>query len=823
MGTIKRIYRINKINRSLLDDLFSFNNYYKKSLIASLVIVSLILALAPFSESINYRSEITDYFSPDDDRLLDFLALRDEFSLESRALVLLDLKEGNWQKLSQLQLLQQITQKLEKISGIEDVESILQTPIAVQTGNGLETQTLNQILKGNKLAADEIENQLINYYWEPNFILSQHRNTTLLTLEFSSNLSLQQSAYEKLKSALRETSEENRLLSSHLLGDHEIKQELQRSLIHDALYLSPLVLICGLLILWIFHRSLTLVLAGATPIILTLILSLEITACSQLLINQTSILSFGVIFIIALADVIHLLSSYRLYATQGSDNFEAMKLSLQSNFAPLATTTITTMVGFLSFNFSPSPTFATFGNLSAMGIGLAFLVTLAVIPVLVVHIRVQESSPVDRFLHQLFIRISKPKIKPKTKSVRRAITVGFYIVALLLMTAVPLNEFHNDPLDYFASDSSLTSSYNTLRNSFGGQHTLALAVTAKNPEQSKGWIYSPSFIEEMNLLTHWLEQNSAIVVTDSYLKALKHSNQSLHDNQWKWHQVPTTEQALADQLLSYELLNEKQDLTALGINKDGSKAIITLNLRAMKSAEFIELERNITEWSEEHLTLLSLNLTGSPMLFAAIGNQLTQQMFVGAVYSVLIITLVIAITFRNLRVALLSLIPNVIPCAVFYGIWALSVGTIDIAAAGSLSICLGIVVDDTIHIIKRYTRSRTKGLSPDAAIEITYQQTGSALLLTTLVLSSGFSILTLSIFGPNATTSIVIASVVSLALLFDFILLPQLLRAFDPYLGLEKNLVTEGSGLLPLRYQQDEQADIKQPYNKEKVKHYQVG
>lgn len=754
------------------------------------LIFLVMLGLIPTSGHIHYRSEITDYFSPEDPRLQTFLEVKKEFSVDNRALVLIKIQHGSWLDRSRLEELNHWTNELGDLDGILDIDSILRTPISIKGVSSSETLPLNKVLLGKLLSNSEIENQLANYYWEGSVLINEDRSALLINFELSHDQKLQSSAYSRIKTSVLTLSDKEDL-TAHLLGEREIKAELHRSLIHDALYLSPIVLLCGLAIMWLFHRSFFLIVAGTVPIIITLILSYEVTATSNLLINQTSALAFGVIFIIALADVIHLLSSYRIYTSQGKTKKNAMALSIQSNLSALATTTITTMVGFLSFNFSPSPTFATFGNISAMGIGIAFFVTLAMTPLLATHVPVHQAAPLDLYLQKLFNSIAKSDQSNNSPALLKGINITFYFLVALLIGAIPLNTFHNDPLDYFDENTPLISDYNTYSNSFGAQHTLSLIITSNsNPRQSE-WIYNPEFVSEINLLVQWLDEHKYIATTHSFLNTLENSNRVLHDSHWKWQQVPGTEQSLADQFVSYELLNEKKDLITLGISKNRSKVIVSLNIVPLQSSEVLQLERDIENWAQNNLDKLSVQLTGSPMLFAAIGHELTQQMFWGALYSLIIITAIIAITFRNIRVAFLSLIPNLIPCAVLYGIWGLTVGTIDIAAAGSLSICLGIVVDDTIHIIKRYTKFRSQGYSPTDSLQQTYQQAGSALLLTTLVLSVGFIILTLSIFGPNATTSLIIASVVVLALVFDFTLLPQLLRFFDPYLKLEQVALQE--------------------------------
>ena len=142
----------------------------------------------------------------------------------------------------------------------------------------------------------------------------------------------------------------------------------------------------------------------------------------------------------------------------------------------------------------------------------------------------------------------------------------------------------------------------------------------------------------------------------------------------------------------------------------------------------------------------------------------------------------IGLFLGNLKLGLLSLIPNLFPAGVVYGVWAMAVGNIDIAAAGTLSISLGIVVDDSIHILKRYSNFRKSGLLPEQAINQAFNQVGSALMLTTLILCLGLGVLMLSIFGPNQITAFIMSAIILVALLYDLFMLPHLLIKFDGWL-----------------------------------------
>jgi predicted RND superfamily exporter protein len=259
-------------------------------------------------------------------------------------------------------------------------------------------------------------------------------------------------------------------------------------------------------------------------------------------------------------------------------------------------------------------------------------------------------------------------------------------------------------------------------------------------------------------------------------------NQHLHEYDARWSAPPAREQMVADLWNLYQMSSPDTAPQSLGLDGQFRSASVAVGLPRLQSQQLLQLEQEILNWFKTNAPELKVNVTGHALLFAGIGKELTQNMFVGGLLSAMVISVLIGLFLGNLKIGIISLIPNLFPAAVVYGIWGVGSGIIDIAAAGTLSISLGIVVDDTIHILKRYISYRNRGYSPDHSLHLTFEQVGSALVLTTVVLSAGMLILTFSIFGPNKTTAQLMASIISVALLFDLVMLPHLLKTLDRWL-----------------------------------------
>jgi predicted RND superfamily exporter protein len=140
------------------------------------------------------------------------------------------------------------------------------------------------------------------------------------------------------------------------------------------------------------------------------------------------------------------------------------------------------------------------------------------------------------------------------------------------------------------------------------------------------------------------------------------------------------------------------------------------------------------------------------------------------------IGLIMVIALRSLAMGLLSLLPNSLPIAASFGVWALLVGEVGFSVSTIASISLGIVIDDTIHFMTKYMRSiREGGLTPRDAVRASFEQVGVPLLINTVILTAGFGVLAFSAFKILAEMGMLTSITIVLALVFDFLFLPGLL------------------------------------------------
>ena len=167
-------------------------------------------------------------------------------------------------------------------------------------------------------------------------------------------------------------------------------------------------------------------------------------------------------------------------------------------------------------------------------------------------------------------------------------------------------------------------------------------------------------------------------------------------------------------------------------------------------------------------------------MFSHIGERNIRSMLLGTTVALILISILLVFALRSFKIGMLSLIPNLIPAALAFGVWGLTVGQVGLALSVVTGMTLGIVVDDTVHFLSKYLRARReKNLDSPDAVRYAFNTVGLALVATSIVLIAGFLVLTFSAFQLNANMALMTAVTIVFAIVADFLLLPPILMAFD--------------------------------------------
>ena len=211
---------------------------------------------------------------------------------------------------------------------------------------------------------------------------------------------------------------------------------------------------------------------------------------------------------------------------------------------------------------------------------------------------------------------------------------------------------------------------------------------------------------------------------------------------------------------------------------------MTVTMDSVSSNELLESEKKAQQWLHDNAPYMKSSGASPSMMFAYIGQRNIRSMLTGTSIALVLISLILIFALRSMKIGIISLVPNLAPAAMGFGLWGLLYGQVGLGLSVVMGLTLGIVVDDTVHFLSKYLRARREqGLSSEDAVRYAFHTVGIALLVTTLVLIAGFMVLHQSAFKLNSDMGLLTAITIGLALIADFIFLPPLLMKADKQAG----------------------------------------
>ncbi|MGM0564804.1 MAG: efflux RND transporter permease subunit [Pseudomonadota bacterium] len=562
---------------------------------------------------------------------------------------------------------------------------------------------------------------------------------------------------------------------THLLGVPVVNETFKEQADKDSRTLIPGMYLIIVVLLSLFLRSLGSVVSVVVLIAFSTLAALGALGWSMTPLNQVTAIAPIIITTIAVCDCVHLLVIYLRHLSQGQDRLEAMVESLTVNIEPIVLTSVTTAIGFVSLVFSESPPFQQLGLVCAYGVMLAMVLTLTLLPaVCIALIRRRRGRGMGDSRESLSGLANWVIARPGK------VVLATGLVALVLMAQMPRNQLNDDTIAYFQPGVPLRDAADYYTEHLSGFDRLAYSLDCGEA----GCVNDPAFLGKVKALGDWFMQQEKVVFIDTYIDVIEKLNRNMHGGDPAWQRLPESQNMAAQYQLLYEMsLPYGLDLNTQ-VNFDKSALRILLHVRDALPQDLIALDKKAWQWFEENAPELQTHGASIPMMFAHIGQQNIESMMTGSAVALIGITLTLLVALRSFRFGLLSIFPNAFPAGMALGLWGLLWGQVNLAVAVVFSVTLGIVVDDTVHFMSKYLRARREhGDSPEDAVRYAFATVGSALVVTTVVLSLGFGILVFSDFNVNAYMGAMTAITIALAVVFDFLFLPAALLLVERWRG----------------------------------------
>ncbi|MBV1880618.1 MAG: MMPL family transporter [Pseudomonadales bacterium] len=742
-------------------------------------VIALTLALTIIAgwgaQSLELKTDYRKFFSEDSEYLQAYEKLQDTYSSSDNVLFVIDPADNDVFSQESLELLLTLTDLSWKLPFSVRVDSLTNFQHTEADEDGLVVRDLvdNELdltpeyraeIKAIAIAEDVLRNKLLSENADVAAINVSFRIPHLENYE-EKEIAL---ASRALAAEIRQQFPGSEIyITGMIMGNHasmEVIEEESNSLI-------PLMFFIIIAFLFLLFRSIKATAAILAIIIASLVSTMGIAGWIGF--EITSIVASAPIIILtmAIADCVHILVTFNHNMRAGLSKVDSLVESLTLNLSPVFLTSLTTAIGFLTMNYSDSPPFQTLGNVVAIGVIMAFVLSLTLLPaMLVIIIKKPKATHVDQQPHW---------ITPFANAIlkfRNPIFWGTGAITCVLVACISQNEI-NDQFDKYY-DESREFRYSS---DFANEHLSGLYNIEYSLESPyEGGIYNPKFLQDIEKFTLWLKEQPEVLQVNSITDVFKRLNKNMHGDDDSWYKLPVEQDLAAQYFLLYELsLPFGLDVTNLvDFNKTSTRVFITLEEQTTKQT--LKTEDKFSQWLNSNLPKTSYYQGSMVVMFSHMGMDNAESMVKATTIALILISIIITLSLGSIRIGMVSFISNLMPAALAFGVWGIFYQQVGISVAMAIGMTLGIVVDNSVHFLSKYLHARKeKNLAPEAAIHYAFSHVGIALLICNFVLIAGFYVLSFSVFKLNVDMGLFTAITLSLALAVNLIFLPTLLLRID--------------------------------------------
>ena len=740
-----------------------------------LVIIACVLVtlgLGRGVRNITFAADYRVFFGENNPDLIAFEALEQIYTKNDRILFVIHANEGSIFNEQSLDFVRSLTYEAWQITASTRVDSITNFQHSWADGEDL---AVGDLLPAGPISADAIARVRQVALNDPlvrrRFVALDER-TTAVSVRIETQASEALQAAEEAHALVTKYAAAYPDHTFALVGSTMLNEAWTLAPREDSRFALPLMLSVLVVMMVIVLRSVLATVATLVLTILAAVSGLGAAGWLDTMLDPASASAPTIILTLAIAGAVHVFVIYFAALRRGAERADALRETVRINAMPIFLTSVTTAVGFLSLNFSDSPPYHILGNIAAGGVMLAWLYTMTFLPAVISLMQVtpwgtkQLGTGLSAALSRLVV--AKPK----------AVFVSMSVVVTVLASFVTTLQLSDNIIEYFGPKMQIRRDTEFANAHLAGLWDLSFSIDSGQPQG----INDPEFLDIVDRFIEWALADPRVIQVNGYPPILKRLNKNMHRDEPSEYRLPDGRELAAQYLLMYQMsLPYGLDVNDQ-INVDQSALRVNIFYDDVLPRVVSEHAAEAAAWFEDNGTPSMRNARGisTVVMFNNIAKRNIESMILGTGVGFFAISLILILALRDIRLGMLSLLPNILPAAVAFGIWALIVGEVGFAISIVAGLSIGIIVDNTVHFLVKYQYARDV-LHHDTreAVVYAFEIVVPALIGTTVIVALGFAMLGFSAFRVTSYMGTLTALAIICALIIDLLLLPAILILFD--------------------------------------------
>ncbi|MBT7152156.1 MAG: MMPL family transporter [Deltaproteobacteria bacterium] len=579
------------------------------------------------------------------------------------------------------------------------------------------------------------------------------------------------------------------------------------------MYMSMILIM--MVLLWLLFRSLSAVVWPISIVVLSTVWVVGFTGWLGITITTFLMLTVMLILAVGTADAVHIISGYLFARNNGDSHGLALHFAYKKSALACLLATLTTMMGMLSLTFTPIMHIRVWGFMSAVGVVLALVFTIYLLPLMLdlwspttekVNSLTEPKNKTNRLL-QVLLLITAP-FRWLGRMVGRLIPDLSFYLQKLLDQIIPIVEkspaafaglflaifgvclygatlvvVDSNLIEQFKEGTLIRKTYEIVdRNMMGSQNMEVFVDMGR-----ENAFQDPAVLKTMDRLQETLatKYSHLVVRTSSLADVVKDSYKTLNEGRKEMYIIPKEPTMLAQTLFLFNNANP-EDRRKL-VSDDYRKSHITVQLYNSGSYEYTRVfDRMQGDIDQAFIGLktdypeMDISITGGLALMMELSDYITLSQAKSLGLAIVVISIILIFVFGSYRAGLISIIPNLIPATLTFGLLGLFSIPLDADTMVIAPVIIGVAVDDTIHFITHYRGEVLLDGDITRALKETIKEVGQAITFTSLILGLGFSVMAFSNHMGTSNMGRFGTLAIFVALLCDLFLLPAMILIFKP-------------------------------------------
>jgi predicted RND superfamily exporter protein len=561
----------------------------------------------------------------------------------------------------------------------------------------------------------------------------------------------------------------------YLSGSAAIAGIFKQALMNDSVVFISLMMVVIMVVLFALFRRISGVILPLACVSLTLITTVSLMSVfSAPFTMATQIMPTFLLAVVTSASIHLLAVFYKDFATT-NDKKTSLRYAMGHSGLAIIMTSITTAVGLWSFSFSGVAPVADLGIFASSGVMIGLVFTLVFLPALISITKVSAlSTSTDKDGQTLMDRVLIGISVFATGRPKLIVSVSTVLIICAAIVAAQLR-FSHFPLQWLPEDNFARIATEAVDENLKGSLTLEVVI---DTGETNG-LYNPELLRVIDDVSQNINSistgNMFVGKVISYIDVIKETNRALNENREEYYAIPDDPDLIAQEFLLFES-SGNDDLSSL-VDANYSKARLTLKTPFIDSLEAnIFIDSAQVYLDQKFGPLAKVTFTGIGTLMTVTFEEAIYSSAFSYVLAFSLITILMVLLIGNLKIGLISMIPNILPIIFLSTIMVIFKMPLDMFTLLIGAIALGLAVDDTVHFMHNFRRYELKYNDVDKAVRLTLLGTGRAITLTSIVLALGFLVLTFSQMNNMFDFGVLTASAILVAVLADFFLMPAIMK-----------------------------------------------